>query len=139
MGSGGGEGDGGGSGGPATPGVGEPFGGGGSDLAARSLADGFALTTPSPSSGALHPRAAAPVAAAAAAEGEVSPLAKTAAGAAAWAGSRFDIDDCEECYGGCRCAAHVLWGRDKVALWNSSDYRSRWIKGIEATLSRPGK
>ena len=28
-----------------------------------------------------------------------------------------------------------LYLYDKVALWNSPEYRSRWIKGIEATLS----
>lgn len=136
---GGGEGDCGGSGGPATPALGEVFGGrGGSGVAGRSLADGLTPTTCFPSSGALRSHAATPAAAAiaTAAEGEVSPLATTAAGGP---GARFDVNDCEECYEGCRCTAHVLWGRDKVALWNSSDYRSRWFKGIEAVLSQPGE
>ena len=29
-------------------------------------------------------------------------------------GAGFNIDDCDECYVGCRCTAHVLWGRDKA-------------------------
>ena len=38
---------------------------------------------------------------------------------------------------GCTCVAHVLWGRDKVALWNNAAYRRCWAEGVAATLSDP--